>query len=427
MSTTHIVFPNERLGPRISEFATELDRLSIASADIARRTLQAADIVSENVITEAGMVDPAGNITEIALEAAETGRGEAAPRVLETLDAVLVDDLSEEQLNRLRKYGEVVENFEIPLVEPIEAETPSDDKRWHLDKIKADAAWSQGLNGSGVRIGILDTGIDASHPDFTGKSISFAEYDSNGFLISTTARDAGSHGTHVSGLAAGKTYGIAPEADLAVAAVLTTKTTRGMVGYLAQILAGFNWIAHANHSRTGISQCPVVNASLGGRGYNPYLHPSVATVRRVPGSLFVAAIGNSGRLGVNNHGSPGNYDNVVGVGATNASDLSPRFSDWGVEATHSALKPDMSAPGVGVWSAIPGGGHAPKNGTSMASPLVAGAAALLVQKTPTLQHNALGLQTRLLRLVDPKPAADRSNTQSGYNKIGTGRLDLTLI
>ncbi len=427
MSETYIVFPHDRLGPRISEYAAAPEQLSLASADIAQRTLQAAGIEPERVFTDSGAVDRGGNIVELTLESIAAGRDERAPRVLETLDAILIDDPTDEQLNRLREYGDVIENFEVPLVEPIETADSSGDERWHLEKINVAAAWSQGIKGNGVRIGILDTGIDASHPDFSGKSISFAEYDSNGFLVSTTPRDAGTHGTHVAGLAAGATYGVAPEADLAVAAVLTTKTNGGMAGNVAQILAGFNWLAHANHATTGISQCSVINASLGGSGYRDYLHSSVEVVRQVPGALLIAAIGNAGRRGVNNHSSPGNYDNVLGVGATDPADLSADFSDWGIETTHGVLKPDLSAPGVSVWSAVPGGGHAPKSGTSMASPLVAGAAALLVEKYPSDRRRPASLQVRLLRAVDLAPAADPRNTVSGYNKIGAGRLDLASI
>jgi subtilisin family serine protease len=427
--TTYVVFPTD-LGPPVSQFEVATLERSLQRADRVRSVLMQAGIIAPRILTNSGLVGPTGEIEASPLRGAEQARFKQVPRVLEALDVALVDDPDPDQLARLRKLAVVLENFEVPLVEPVatngvpaaQAAIP-----WHLSTINVAAARAQGLTGQGVRIGIIDTGIDASHAEFAGKSISFAEYDASGYLISTTPRDAGDHGTHVSALAAGAMYGVAPEAELAVAAVLTTRTARGMVGYLAQILAGFNWIAHSNHSTTGISQCPVINASLGGVGYDPYLDSSVVTIRSVPGALLIAAIGNSGRYGVNNHGSPGNYHHVLGVGATDPNDVVTNFSDWGIESTYAALKPDLSAPGLDIESARPGGGTQYMSGTSMASPQVAGAAALLVQKYPALRRNPQGLYNLLLRLVDAAPTTNPVNHASGYSRIGAGRLDLTNI
>ena len=80
-----------------------------------------------------------------------------------------------------------------------------------------------------------------------------------------------------------------------------------------------------------ISQCPILNASLGSPGYNPYLYSSLHVVRQVPAAQLSGAIGNGGRMGVNNHGSPGNYDVVLGVGATDQNDVVTDFSDWALK------------------------------------------------------------------------------------------------
>lgn len=427
--TTYCVFPT-RLEPTVGSFEAGARNFSSQRAERIRSVLMQAGIIAPRVLTNSGLIGPTGEVEAPPLRGADQVRFKQVPRVLEALDVALVDDPTPVQLERLSKLATVIENFEVPLVAPVSTKSQPAayaPRPWHLQTINAPAARTKGLTGKGVRIGIIDTGIDANHAEFAGKSISFAEYDASGFLISTTPRDADDHGTHVCGLAAGATFGVAPEAELAVAAVLTTKTPRGVVGYLAQILAGFNWISHSNHATTGISQCPVINASLGGVGYNNYLYSSVVTIRQVPAALLIAAIGNSGRSGVNNHGSPGNYNNVLGVGATDPGDVVTNFSDWGEETTYSALKPDLCAPGLDVESAEPGGGTQRMSGTSMASPQVAGAAALLVQKSPALRRDPQALYNRLLRLVDTSPTTNPSNHASGYSRIGTGRLDLTNI
>jgi subtilisin family serine protease len=426
---TYIVIPRGGFGLAIQELASQPSELARASATMARDVLRGSGLEDLPLLTAIGLVTSSGQVTARGIEASNEAREQGSARVLEGLNVILADDLDEKTIARLRDRAEVLENVEIPGIEPVATEADAGCTDWHLSKINVGAARKKGLKGAGVRVGILDTGIDATHREFRGRHIQFMEYDTNGFALSTSPRDSGSHGTHVAGLVAGATYGVAPDADLAVAAVLTTVTPRGNSGYLAQILAGLNWLAHSNHAPAGspISQCPILNASLGSPGYNRYLSSSLHVIRQVPAAQLTGAIGNEGRSGVNNHGSPGNYDIVAGIGATDPSDVVADFSDWGIEAGSGALKPDLSAPGVEVCSAIPGGGYAPKSGTSMASPIVAGAQALLIQQTPSLATRPAALFTRILRLVDPAPVSNPSNFKAGYNRIGTGRLDLTHI
>ena len=368
-------------------------------------------------------------LTDAFQDASRGARRRDGVQVLDGLNAYLVEDLTAEERESIGETADVVENIEIGVVPPI-AVSSDEGGSWHLDNANVSAAWGQGFRGAGIRIGILDTGIDADHPEFAGKHISFMEFDASGFPVSTAPRDAGDHGTHVAGIAAGATCGVAPDADLAVAAVLTHQGEGGQLsGYLAQILAGFNWLVHHNHSVAGtISKCPMVNASLGKTGFYDYLYSSVemqfVTLRS---SLLVAAIGNSGRSGVDYHWSPGNYDIAVGIGAVDAHGIAAPFSDWGLEKTHMALKPDLCAAGVAIRSAVPGGGYASKSGTSMASPAVAAAAALLIQKYPGYARNPGSLKSALVALVDPSTTGDPRNHAGGHSRIGSGRLDLTGI
>ena len=348
---------------------------------------------------------------------------------LDALNAYLVHDLTPEERQNIEGEVDILENIQIGVVPPTDVAT-EEDGPWHLKRVNINEAQDQALTGQGVRIGILDTGIDATHSEFAGKHISFMEFDTSGFPVSTTPRDAGDHGTHVAGIATGTTCGVAPRADLAVAAVLTKLNVDGqLTGHLAQILAGYNWLVHQNHSPAGaISKCPVVNASLGAPGFHNFLYSSVhMQLATLQTSLMVATIGNSGHQGVDHHGSPGNYDITVGVGAVDASGIVAPFSDWGLETTHMAFKPDLCAPGVAIRSATPGGGFKWKSGTSMASPAASGAAALLVQKYPSLARKPSGLKAALVKLVDSSTVNNPANHSSGYSRIGSGMLDLTGI
>lgn len=211
--------------------------------------------------------------------------------------------------------------------------------------------------------------------------------------------------------------GVAPAAELAVAAVLTLPGGRGT---FAQILAGLNWLV--THEFRGPGNDPgvdLINASIGTPSYDAFMLSAIATERLVNGTLLCAAIGNQGRQGVDHHCSPGDYHIVLGVGAVDIDDQVADFSDWGTVPQHGGItKPDLCAPGVGVLSAAAGADFRTDNGTSMASPIVAGVGALLLQKTPALRSDASGLTGAILALTRPAKPASRD---------GRGTIDLTLI
>ena len=290
---------------------------------------------------------------------------------------------------------------------------------WHLKKIGVASMRSRGLDGKGIRIGVLDSGIDANHREFRGKDIVFAEFGQDGQPVANPTRDAGTHGTHVCGLLAGDNAGVAPAASLAVAAVLTVNG--GEDGYLAQILAGLDWLI--THDFGGDPDQPgvhLVNASFSVKvGYNPFLYHPLLSARNLPGVLMVAAVGNEGSRGPDSDTSPGNYDLVVGVGATDSNDAVASFSSWGtVPENGGIVKPDLCAPGVALWSSLsgPGDRYVQQDGTSMASPLVAGAAALLLQEDPSLVRLPASLRDRILERVVPLSAE--------VTRAGRGRLQL---
>jgi subtilisin family serine protease len=345
---------------------------------------------------------------------------EPAFRVFPAAGVVVVDPslLAPAVVEGLRKSAAVFENNAVPAAPPV-FRKPADampSPVAHLAQIGIDAARARNLTGAGTVIGVLDSGIDATHPEFVGRTIHFAEFDPTGAPVSGAARDAADHGTHVCGLIAGANAGVAPGATLAVAAVLTLKNQRDQsYGTVAQVIAGLDWLIRSDFGGNTVG---VINASLATEGYNEFLY-GLALEARIRNALFVAAIGNSGRRGENRHGSPANYDIVLGVGGVDAASAPAGFSDWGKST--DVLKPDLSAPGVDLVSAASGGKYLVLSGTSMASPLVAGAAALALEADASLRTNTDALIGRLKSTA--RPFADTVPAGRG----GSGVLDLTRL
>lgn len=258
-------------------------------------------------------------------------------------------------------------------------------------QIGAPQAWKSGLKGKGVKVAVLDTGVDTSHPDLKGRV-----RESVDFSDSASTADRVGHGTHVasiiagSGAASGGRYqGVAPEAELISGKVLNDQG----VGADSQIIAGMEW-AVARGAK-------VVNMSLGADvptdGTDP-LSLALNRLTRSSGALFVVAAGNSGAGGELTVGAPAAADESLAVGAVDRDGSLAPFSSRGPRWGDSAVKPDLTAPGVGIVAARAAGTsmaspvnqwYTAANGTSMATPHVAGAAALLAQQHPDWDHRAL--------------------------------------
>jgi subtilisin family serine protease len=305
-------------------------------------------------------------------------------------------DLSQEDIQALRDEVPGIAAIHVnrqlrlpPVVEVLNVPEEVRERRatsYGLDAIRALATWgAHGARGSGVRVAILDTGVDASHPDLADRVVEWAEFDADGHQVDSEPHDADRHGTHVAGTIAGgntsgQWIGVAPESELCCAKVLGAEG-----GTDNQILAGLRWAIE--------QQVDVISMSLGGLTLGPempatYTEAIVAALQQ--GIPVVVAIGNEGSQTA---GSPGNDIFALAVGATDYRDRPAGFSGGRTHVVFESdfiradllplpySKPDVSAPGVAVVSCVPGGKWAALNGTSMATPHVAGAIALLLSAT----------------------------------------------
>jgi subtilisin len=236
---------------------------------------------------------------------------------------------------------------------------------WGVQHIGSQIVHAQGFDGTGVRIAILDTGIDYDHPDLDGNykgGNNFVEY-SDGIVRTDPFDDSyNSHGTHVAGIIAAENNGIgvvgvAPNADIYAIKVLDG----GGFGPASWIISGIEWAIENNMT--------IVSMSIQGDD-SQALHDAVDNAYNA-GLLLIAAGGNY-RTGTGPVKYPAAYDSVIAVTATDAADHNASFASIGSEI-------ELAAPGVGIYSTIKGG-YGFMDGTSMAAPHVTGVAALIISK-----------------------------------------------
>ena len=243
------------------------------------------------------------------------------------------------------------------------------------------------VDGSGVLVGIRDTGYEETHPALAGKLESFRDFIDG----RVEAYDDNGHGTHCAGTIGGAPHesgmqiGVAP----AVRFVAGKIFNRSGFTQVSVILAGMQWVADPDGTPGTGDEPRLVSNSWGGPPGRDIFHEAVLGWERL-GVLPVFAAGNAGpRPG--SVGVPGGYPEAFAVGATTVETQVAPFSSRGPSRWkgQELIKPDVAAPGHLVTSAFPGGGYRALSGTSMATPHVAGVVALLLQKKPTLDASDL--------------------------------------
>lgn len=237
---------------------------------------------------------------------------------------------------------------------------------WGIDRIDAELVWPEGNSADPVKVGIIDTGISTRHLDL----IANVKGGINTINPMKSWNDDNGHGSHVAGIvgAVNNTVGVvgtAPAVDLYAVKVLGANGS----GYVSDIIEGLDWSI-----QNGIQ---VVNMSLGTTADIQSFHDAISAAKNA-GIVLVVAAGNSG--GVVNY--PAVYSETIAVSATGVNDSIASFSSRGAEV-------DLTAPGVSIYSTYKGTGYATLSGTSMASPHVAGAVALVLN-TPVGTSDANG-------------------------------------
>ncbi|MEU2024518.1 S8 family serine peptidase [Streptomyces sp. NPDC016469] len=281
-----------------------------------------------------------------------------------------------------------------------------------VPQINAPQAWAEGYDGKGIKVAVLDTGIDEDHPDVKDRIL-----ETKSFVPGEEVDDKNGHGTHVASTIAGSgaasdgvNKGVAPEAGLLVGKVLSD----GGSGADSGIIEAMEWAKAEGADVVSMS----LGSSIPDDGTDP-MAQAVNTLSADGGPLFVIAAGNA--YGAGTIGSPGSADEALTIAAVDKQDGRADFSSMGPLVRSYGLKPDLSAPGVGINAAasqsVPGieGMYQSMDGTSMATPHVAGAAAILKQRHPDWTgrriKDALMSSSKVLPAYTP------------YEQ-GTGRVDV---
>ncbi len=336
------------------------------------------------------------------------------------------------------------QNFEVNILDDFEVsgeeemvEVEGHGVTWGIGKIRAPETWNDGFTGSGVKVAVIDSGVDMSHRDLEGRMHTdnpgdstypggWMEFDLSGNRVNSEPHEthSDSHGTHVSGTVVGGNrggtgIGVAPDATLMHGLALP-----GGGGSFAQVVSAMEWAVEEG--------ADVVNMSFGFRGYAPQFVEPIQNIIS-SGAIPVVAIGNDG------HGtfsSPGVIYESFAVGAIDSGGRVANFSggvkgdDQRADTPSPYVKPDFTAPGVSVMSSVSGNRYQYYQGTSMAAPHVAGTIALMLEADSSATerdiYNALK-QTANYKSGGTTLGEENKNTRYGYGIIDTKKaVDLLL-
>jgi len=284
---------------------------------------------------------------------------------------------------------------------PSEYHNLTSTQTWAIDRIDLPYAWDITTGSSSVTVAVVDTGINSTHPEFSGRISS--SIPSTDYVGSNALTDPNGHGTHVAGTigAAANNGGMAGVAwDVRLVSIRILDQYGGSLYYTSHLTSAVEYAA-----AKGIQ---IINHSGGSYNItNSEVNAFTTALRNYKG-LFVCAAGNDAANNDNNNFFPSNVrePNLISVGATNVNDTIATSADWVSQtggSNYGANTVDIFAPGTDIYSSLPYGvnpsGYAYRNGTSMAAPHVAGVAALILSKYPGLM--GASVKTIIMKGIDP--------------------------
>ena len=306
-------------------------------------------------------------VNDSAIAALESNGGKIIKRLplVNGLVVMLPSEAAVPTFNALAGVKKVEADAKVfALGKPSSAVQPTETLEWGANRIDADLAWATS-KGTGVKVAIIDTGIDKDHPDLVANLKGGTNFVAPGLKAADPNKwnDDNGHGTHVAGIVAAVdnsigVIGVAPEASLYAVKVLDKNGS----GYVSDVIDGIYWAI-----QNGMQ---VINMSLGSASDVQALHDAVDAAYN-SGILVVAAAGNSGDGNPNTNEViyPAKYSSVIAVAATASDDSIPTWSSSGAEV-------ELAAPGVSIRSTWNDNMYKTISGTSMATPHVAGVVAL---------------------------------------------------
>ncbi|WP_431478072.1 S8 family serine peptidase [Massilia eburnea] len=313
------------------------------------------------------LVEPQAGLTidEFAKDLKIHGAGKAYKLGQSNIHVIEVPHGSEKALaNKLKhnphyKFAELDERVEVSAT----TNDPYLGSEWHIAKMGVNTAWDK-TQGAGITIAILDSGIDSSHPDFAGRLVAgYNSYDNN-----TNTADVCGHGTKAAGSAAAAlnngvgVAGVAGQARI-MPVRIAYNNSGSCYAYFSTMASGVTWAADHGARVVNISYANVPTSSA---------VQSAANYLKGKGGLLFVSAGNYNR---DEGFTP--TDTMIAVSATDSADNRSSFSSYGAFVS-------LSAPGTGIYTTVMGGGYGAVNGTSFASPVAAGVAALVMSANPSL-------------------------------------------
>jgi len=324
--------------------------------------------------------------------------------------------------------------IEVPKITPGTTEKQINSLEWGIANINADDVWSQyGDKGAGIVIANIDTGVQFDHPALVNQyrgnlgngtfDHNYNWFDAAGTSPSAPA-DGNGHGTHTMGTmagddGAGNQIGVAPGVKW-IAANGCCPTDEALIASGQWMLEPTNL---AGQNPDASKRPNVINNSWGSQvpSNDPFME-DITDAWADSGIFGAFANGNSGEVGCNSSGSPGSLVSNYSAGAYDINNNIATFSGRGV-GQNGEIKPNISAPGVNVRSSIPGNAYASFNGTSMATPHLAGVVALLWAASPALKGDVTATRALLDNTATDANSSQCGGTADDNNVFGEGRLD----